>query len=56
MWFASHSPTGMGGYVRTAWPDGRSLLEQPAIVVEVFSIITKLVYDEMKRQQEATKK
>lgn len=55
MWFASHAPTGMGGYARVAWPDGGCLLAQPAIVVEVFSVITKLVYDEMKRQQEASR-
>jgi len=26
--------------VRVAWPDGRSLLEQPAVVVRVFDMIS----------------
>jgi hypothetical protein len=31
---------GFGGPVRIAWPDGKSLLEQPAITVSVFDMIT----------------
>jgi hypothetical protein len=41
LWTWCHAP-GFAGPVRTAWPDGRSLLEQPAVVVRVFDLITEI--------------
>ena len=38
-----------GSLVRLAWPDGKSLLEQPALAVEMFALIT----DEARKEQEA---
>jgi len=29
----------MGGMVLRAWPDGRSLLEQPALTVSMFNLM-----------------
>ena len=49
MWFGSHAMTQVG-MQRVAWPDGRSLLEQPAIVVSVFSVISSLVSAEADRK------
>lgn len=39
LWQDCHT-SGFGGPVRIAWPDGRSLLEQPAITVKVFEMIS----------------
>lgn len=39
LWRECHTG-GMGGPMRLCWPDGKSLLEQPAIVVNVFAMIS----------------
>jgi hypothetical protein len=38
LWQLTHEPNGFG-YVRTEWPDGGSLLEQPAIAVEMLALV-----------------
>jgi hypothetical protein len=32
-----------------AWPDGRSMLRQPALVVRMFNIISEMTYNEMRQ-------
>jgi hypothetical protein len=39
LWQGCHVP-GFGSAVRTAWPDGKSLIEQPAITIAVFDMIS----------------
>lgn len=41
-----------GSLVRMAWPDGRSLVEQPSLGVEMFDLIT----GEAMKKQEAERK
>jgi hypothetical protein len=38
LWARTSQPTGFG-WARTEWPDGRSLLEQPAIAVEMLDLV-----------------
>lgn len=42
-----------GSVARAAWPDGKALLDQPALTVEMFSImhteLAKHIADEMRR-------
>ena len=40
LWNACHEP-GFSGLRFVAWPDGKALLEQPAIVVEMFDVLTQ---------------
>jgi hypothetical protein len=49
LWNECHSVNGVGGVVRTAWPDGGSLLQQSALTVEVFGLIMSM-YVEANRQ------
>ncbi len=37
LWYSCHA-FGMGGPQRLEWPDGRCLIEQPAIVVRMFEL------------------
>jgi hypothetical protein len=46
----------MGSPLRMAWPDGRPLLEQPAIVVSVFSVIAEEIAKEQKAESERAKR
>lgn len=39
LWSQCHVASGMGGATRTAWPDGGSLLDQPAILVAMFGLV-----------------
>jgi hypothetical protein len=39
LWHGCHV-AGFAGAQRIAWPDGKSLLEQPAITVAVFDMIS----------------
>lgn len=39
LWHGCHAP-GFGSPVRIAWPDGKSLIEQPAITIAVFDMIS----------------
>lgn len=55
LWFACHGPTGNGGFVRLEWPDGESVLSQPAIVIEMFSMISSEVAADLKRQETLNK-
>lgn len=41
-----------GSLVRLAWPDGRSLLEQPALLVAMFDLIREEAVKEMEAQQQ----
>lgn len=43
LWQQCHT-AGFSGAQRLCWPDGKSLLEQPAIVVTLFSLITEEVH------------
>ena len=38
IWSQIHQPTGFG-WMRTEWPDGRCLLEQPAIAVKMLELV-----------------
>ena len=38
LWHHTHEPNGFG-FVRTEWPDGGSLLEQPAIAIEMLDLV-----------------
>jgi len=52
-WFLfmqSHAPNGMGGLARIAWPDGRSTLEQPALVVNLFTLMRERLLKHMERE------
>ena len=42
LWLNCHAVTGMGTW-QQAWPDGRPLVEQPMIAVEMFSLIRGVV-------------
>ena len=42
LWNACHE-AGASGPRMVAWPDGKSLMEQPAIVVDVFDLIRQTV-------------
>lgn len=46
LWFGCHT-AGFGGASRLAWPDGKSLIEQPAITVKVFEMIS----DQMQKKE-----
>ena len=41
---------GMGGWYRPAWPDGRATLEQPALALNVFTIIHERVREHTERE------
>lgn len=38
VWSQIHQPTGYG-WMRTEWPDGGCLLEQPAIAVKMLDLV-----------------
>ena len=38
LWSHIHQPTGFG-WMRTEWPDGGCLIEQPAIAVEMLELV-----------------
>jgi hypothetical protein len=38
IWSGCHT-SGFAGPMRLAWPDGKSLIEQPAIAVKVFDMV-----------------
>jgi len=40
LWQMCHEGTGLGIARRVEWPDGRALIYQPAIVVEMFVLIS----------------
>jgi len=39
LWNGCHT-SGFAGPMRLCWPDGKSLIEQPAITVRMFEMIT----------------
>jgi hypothetical protein len=49
LWQYTNQPTGFG-FVRTEWPNGTSLLEQPALGVEMLELVGEQI---MKAAQEA---
>jgi hypothetical protein len=38
LWLLTHEPTG-SSWMRTEWPDGGCLLDQPAIAVEMLDLV-----------------
>lgn len=52
LWLRSHA-VHEGGTTLLAWPDGRSLIEQPAIVVSMFALIEDEVRKEIQSQWQA---
>jgi hypothetical protein len=47
LWQQCHATTGMGAW-RTEWPDGKSVLEQSSITVDVFGLITSMALEASK--------
>jgi hypothetical protein len=47
LWCLINQPTGFG-WMQTEWPDGGSLLDQPAIALDMFDIVG---YEFMKEAQ-----
>lgn len=45
IWQNTNQPTGFG-FSRIEWPDGRSLLEQPAIGVEMLELVGEQIMKE----------
>lgn len=35
----THTPNGMGGLLREEWPDGRTYIEQPAVVLTALGLV-----------------
>ena len=51
IWQKCQAQTGMGGSYQHCWPDGRALLDQPAILVSAFSIIEAMVREVTKAKR-----
>lgn len=49
LWFGCHTG-GFSGAMRLAWPDGKSLIEQPAITVKVFEMISDQMQKSAKQE------
>lgn len=49
LWKACHNVTGTG-ILQWCWPDGGSLLEQDAVTVQVFGVLTGIFAEAMAEQ------
>jgi hypothetical protein len=53
LWFSVHQHTGLG-LVRMEWPDGKSLVEQPAITIHMFELLTQEIQKHHEQQRNRT--
>lgn len=42
----THTATGMGGFLRTDWPEEGGYAEQPAVVITAFRLVTEAILTE----------
>lgn len=49
LWMRIHQPVGFG-WMRTEWPDGRCLLDQPAIAVAMLDLVGEQFVKEARAQ------
>lgn len=55
LFWMCHTSGGMGGLVRTTFPDGGAPIEQPVLVVEMFALLTNAVTEEAERHSGGSK-
>lgn len=55
LFWATHCPSGSGGFIRVEWPEPGGLAEQPTIVIRAFSLVREAVLMEMERSLNAAK-
>jgi len=41
----------MGGFIRSEWPDGRSLVQQPELAIQAFQIVAVAVMNYQESQR-----
>jgi hypothetical protein len=49
LFYDTHSPNGMGGFIRTEWPEPGGFAEQPALVSAVFATVQEVLAEVMER-------
>jgi hypothetical protein len=51
LFYSVYEPNGMGAWSRTAWPDGKCSLEQPAIAMSALAMVYASITAEAERNR-----